>query len=108
MNLAEEAIEEGLISGHSFIILEPKEVFNPSIKEFHKKEGRLVYDIEALLKCLSKEYGWDAVGSLEWFDYNIYCLTHMDGGPIFYDEFDQVYLTLEEEHVTLLDTMEVK
>jgi hypothetical protein len=108
MNFEEEMIQEAIMDGHCFIILEPRSVFDPAIKEFHKKEGRLVYDIETLLLCLSKEYGWDAVGALEWFDYNIYSLTHMDGGPIFYDEFDQVYLTLEEEHVTLLEEMEAQ
>lgn len=108
MNFAEQTIQDAIDDGHEFMVLEPQRVFAPAVKEFHRKEKRLVYDIDVLLTCLSKEYGWDPVGSLEWFDYNIYSLTHMQGGPIFFDEFDQIYLTLEEEHVTLLETMEDK
>ena len=108
MNYAEQTIQDAIDDGYDFIILEPRHVFEPAVKEFHQTEHRLVYDIDVLLICLSKEYGWDPVGSLEWFDYNIYPLTYMDKGPIFFDEFDQIYLTLEEEHVTLLETMEDK
>ena len=39
--------------------------------------------------------------ALEWFDFNIFDLTYMDGGPIFYDEFEEKYLTLNKKHVTL-------
>ncbi len=101
MNLADKIIEDAIEDGHEFMVLEPKEVFEDSLKEFHRKESRLVYNVDALLQCLKDAYGWDAVMALEWFDYNIFDLTFMDGGPIFYDEFEEKYLTLKTKHVTL-------
>jgi len=95
MSFASELIEEAVEDGHSFIVLEPKDVFEDSIKEFFTKEGRLVYNLNALLDCLKDAYEWDAVDALEWFDYNIFDLTYMDGGPIFYDEFEEKYLTID-------------
>ena len=101
MSFTNEIIETAIEDGHTFIVLEPKEVFEDSVKEFHSEEGRLVYNVDALLQCLRDAYEWDAVMALEWFDYNIYDLTFMKGGPIFYDEFEEKYLTLHEQHVTL-------
>ena len=101
MNLADKIIEEAIEDGHEFMVLEPKEVFKGSLKEFHLEETRLVYNVDALLQCLKDAYGWDAVMALEWFDYNIFDLTFVDGGPIFYDEFEEKYLTLKTKHVTL-------
>lgn len=101
MSFADKIIEEAVEDGHTFIVLEPKEVFENAVKEFHKKESRLVYNVDALLQCLKDAYDWDAVMALEWFDYNIFDLTYMDGGPIFYDEFEEKYLTLKSKHVTL-------
>lgn len=101
MNFANKIIEDAVADGHKFMVLEPKEVFGNAIKEFHVKENRLVYNVDALLQCLKDAYNWDAVMALEWFDYNIFDLTYMDGGPIFYDEFEEKYLTLKSKHVTL-------
>ena len=95
MSFADTIIEEAVKDGHEFIVLEPREVFENSIKEFHTEEGRLVYNVDALLQCLKNAYDWDAVMALEWFDFNIFDLTFMDGGPIFYDEFEEKYLTIK-------------
>jgi|TARA_R110001583_G_scaffold501_9_gene4577 hypothetical protein len=96
MTYADRLIEDSIKKGHSFLILEPREVFAPSVMELHPTEKRLVYKVDILLACLSEEYDWDAVESLEWFDYNIMSLTHMAGGPIFYDEFSENYLTIDD------------
>ena len=96
MTYADQLIEDSIKKGHSFLILEPREVFAPSVMELHPTEKRLVYKVDILLSCLSKQYDWDAVESLEWFDYNIMSLTHMEGGPIFYDEFSENYLTIDD------------
>lgn len=96
MTFAEQTIQDAVDDGYEFIILEPRETFAAAVKEFHREEKRLVYDIDTLLSCLAEEYGWDPVGCLEWFDYNIFSLTYMKGGPLFFDEFEQIYLTLEE------------
>lgn len=101
MSFADQIINEAVEDGHEFMVLEPREVFENAIKEFHRKESRLVYNVDALLQCLKDAYDWDAVVALEWFDYNIFDLTFMDGGPIFYDEFEEKYLTLQPKHVTL-------
>tara|TARA_R110001592_G_scaffold106073_1_gene298060 strand:+ start:614 stop:919 length:306 start_codon:yes stop_codon:yes gene_type:complete len=101
MSFTHEIIEKAVEDGHTFIVLEPKESFKNSVKEFHIEEKRLVYNVDALLQCLKDAYGWDAVEALEWFDYNVFDLTFMTGGPIFYDEFEEKYLTLESQHVTL-------
>ena len=96
MTYADRLIEDSIKKGHSFLILEPRDVFAPSVMELHPTENRLVYKVDILLSCLSKQYDWDAVEALEWFDYNIMSLTHMDGGPIFYDEFSENYLTIDD------------
>jgi len=95
MSFADEIIEAAIKEGHKFLVLEPREVFAPSVMEFLKKEGRLVYKVDILLSCLAEAYGWDAVACLEWFDYNVFSLTYMEGGPIFYDEFEEKYLTID-------------
>ena len=96
MNFADEVIETAIHNGHRFVILEPRDVFAPSVMEFREDYGRLVYKVDILLSCLGQAYGWDPVGCLEWFDYNVFSLTYMDGGPIFYDEFEEKYLTIDE------------
>ena len=96
MNFADEIIETAIHNGHRFLILEPREVFAPSVMEFREDHGRLVYKVDILLSCLGHAYGWDPVGCLEWFDYNVFSLTYMAGGPIFYDEFEEKYLTIED------------
>lgn len=101
MSFANKIIKDAIDQGHKFIVLEPKSVFQNSIKEFHSKEQRLVYNVDALLQCLKDAYGWDAVMALEWFDYNIFDLTFTVGGPIFYDEFEEKYLTINEKCVKL-------
>jgi len=96
MNFADEVIETAIHNGHRFVILEPRDVFAPSVMEFREDHGRFVEKVEILLSCLAQAYGWDPVGCLEWFDYNVFSLTYMDGGPIFYDEFEEKYLTIDE------------
>lgn len=96
MNFAEQTIQDAIDDGHEFVILEPREVFAPAVKGFHQEQNRLVYSVDILLACLSDQNGWDPVGSLEWFDYNIFPLTYMKGGPLFYDEYEDLILTLEE------------
>ena len=77
-------------------MLEPRGVFVDAVREFHEGEGRLVYNLDALLMCLRKAYEWNPIQALEWFDHNVFDLTFMKGGPIFYDEFEEKYLTLHE------------
>jgi len=101
MSFANKIIKDAIDEGHNFVVLEPKSVFQNSVKEFHPKERRLVYNVDALLQCLKDAYGWDAVMALEWFDCNIFDLTFVDGGPIFYDEFEEKYLTINKKCVTL-------
>jgi hypothetical protein len=96
MQYTNDIIQEAVEKGHEFIILEPQEVFESSIKEFHDEEGRIVYEVNDLLECLTEAYDWDAVMALEWFDYNVFDLTFMDKGPIFYDKYEQKYLTIDK------------
>lgn len=96
MNFAEQTIQDALEDGHTFLILEPREVFAPSIMEFHPTKNRLVYKVDILLSCLSEAYDWGPIESLEWFDYNVFDLTRLEGGPIFYDESEEKYLTIDE------------
>jgi len=96
MKYKNETIQKAVEEGNKFIVLEPQDVFDSAVKEFHQELKRLVYDVEELLECLSSAYDWDAVQSLEWFDYNVYDLTFLEGGPIFYDKFEEKYLTVDE------------
>lgn len=96
MSFADETIEAAVQAGHKFLVLEPRDVFAPSVMEFREDVGRLVYKVDILLSCLASAYGWDPVGCLEWFDYNVFSLTYMQGGPIFYDEFEEKYLTIDD------------
>ena len=96
MSFADEIIKSAEESGHKFVVLEPREVFAPSVMEFREDLSRLVYKVDILLSCLADAYGWDPVGCLEWFDYNVFSLTYMNNGPIFYDEFEEKYLTIDD------------
>ena len=96
MSFADIIIKEAVDEGHSFLILEPREIFAPSVMEFHEDEKRLVYKVDILLSCLSEAYSWGPIEALEWFDFNVFDLTYMSGGPIFYDESDEKYLTIDD------------
>lgn len=96
MTYANQLIEDAVNNGHSFLVLEPRDVFAPAVMELHPTENRLVYKVDILLSCLADAYGWDPIECLEWFDYNIMDLTYMRGGPIFYDEFEEKYLTIND------------
>lgn len=95
MNFSEIIIQKAVEDGHTFMVLEPREVFSPAVQEFHSEQKRLVYNVDILLSCLSTAYDWDPIESLEWFEYNVFDLTYMKGGPIFFDEFEQIYLTID-------------
>jgi len=96
MTYADQLIEEAINKGHSFLVLEPRHIFAPAVMELHPTEHRLVYRVDILLACLAEAYDWNPLECLEWFDYNIIDLTHMQGGPIFYDEFEEKYLTIDD------------
>jgi|TARA_R100001443_G_scaffold75712_2_gene83256 hypothetical protein len=96
MTYVDQLIQESIDEGHSFLILEPRNIFAPAVMELHPTEKRLVYKVDILLSCLSQAYDWGPMESLEWFEYNIMSLTFMDGGPIFYDEFNENYLTIDD------------
>lgn len=95
MTYADQLIQKSINEGHRFLILEPRDLFAPAVLELHPIEKRLVYRVDILLACLSQAYSWGPLESLEWFEYNIMSLTFMDGGPIFYDEFSENYLTID-------------
>lgn len=92
---ADDLIQSAIDEGHSFLVLEPRDLFAPAVMEIHPTEKRLVYKVDILLACLSQAYDWGPMESLEWFEYNIMSLSFMDGGPIFYDEFNENYLTID-------------
>ena len=95
MTYADQLIENAVSEGHTFLVLEPREIFAPAVMELHPTENRLVYKVDILLACLSDAYGWGPIESLEWFDFNIFDLTFYRGGPIFYDESEEKYLTID-------------
>ena len=95
MSFAEKVIQQAVEDGYNFVVLEPRDIFAPSVMEFNHHHKKLVYKVDILIACLSKAYGWGPVESLEWFDFNVFDLTFMDGGPLFYDEFEQKYLTID-------------
>jgi len=96
MSFADELIQSAVEDGHSFLVLEPRHVFESSVMEIHPELNRLVYKVDVLLSCLSEAYDWGPMESLEWFEYNIMSLSYMEGGPIFYDEFNENYLTIDD------------
>jgi len=46
-------------------------------------------------------YEWEYETAIEWFEYNTLSLTHMEGGPLFFEEDEEFYLTHNDERVTL-------
>ena len=92
-------IDEGVKAGYEFVVIEPKECYNESIVAFDG--GRLVYDVEKLMNCTREYYEWDYSTAIEWFEYNTLALTYMSGGPLFFEEEEEFYLTHDEKHVTI-------
>ncbi len=92
-------IQEGLDAGYEFIIIEPQEGYNEAIVAFDRE--RLVYDTEKLMNAMRKYHYWEYETAITWFEYNTLSLTYMKGGPLFFEEDEQYYLTHNDEHVTL-------
>ena len=92
-------IDDGVKAGYEFIVIEPQECYNDSIVAFDR--GRLVYDTELLMDCTRMYYEWEYETAIEWFEYNTLSLTYMKGGPLFFEEDEENYLTQEDERVTL-------
>lgn len=92
-------IDDGVKAGYEFIVIEPQECYNDSIVAFDR--GRLVYDTERLMDCTRMYYEWEYETAIEWFEYNTLSLTYMKGGPLFFEEDEENYLTQEDERVTL-------
>ena len=47
MRSADELIESAIEEGHSFLVLEPRELFAPAVMEIHPIEKRLVYKVDS-------------------------------------------------------------
>ena len=92
-------IKEGISAGFEFIVLEPKEELNNAIIGFDNDSGRLIYEVDKLLKCFEEEM--DPRDAVDWFYYNTIETTHMKGGPFFYDENEENYLTHHKKHAKL-------
>ena len=92
-------IKEGMSAGFEFIVLEPKEELNNAIIGFDNESGRLIYEVDKLLKCFEEEM--DPRDAVDWFYYNTIETTHMKGGPFFYDENEENYLTHHKKCVKL-------
>ena len=92
-------IQEGLELGHEFIIIEPQEHYNEAIVAFDR--GRLVYHTEMLMDCMRKYNHWEYGTAITFFEYNTLNLTHMEGGPLFFEESEDFYLTHQSNRVTL-------
>lgn len=92
-------IQEGLDAGHEFIILEPQSGYNEAIIGFDY--GRLVYDTETLMDCMRKSHSWEYPTAIEWFEYNTLSLTSMKGGPLFFEPFEEFYLTHYDKPVKI-------
>jgi len=92
-------IDDAVKKGYEFIVIEPQECYNDSIVAFDK--GRLVYDTEMLMDRTRVYYEWEYETAIEWFEYNTLSLTHMEGGPLFFEEDEEFYLTHNDERVTL-------
>ena len=86
-------IDDAVKKGYEFIVIEPQECYNDSIVAFDR--GRLVYDTEKLMDRTRVYYEW------EQFEYNTLSLTYMKGGPLFFEEDEENYLTHNDERVTL-------
>ena len=92
-------IQEGLDAGHEFIIIEPQEGYNEAIVAFDR--GRLVYDTQKLMDAMRKHNYWEYETAITYFEYNTLSLTHMEGGPLFFEEEEDFYLTHNDKRVTL-------
>jgi len=92
-------IDEGLKAGYEFIILEPQEGYNEAIVAFDR--GKLVYDVQALMNCMRKYHHWEYATAIEWFEYNTLAMTHLEGGPLFFEKEEEFYLTHKSKPVTL-------
>ena len=92
-------IDEGLKAGYEFIIIEPQEGYNEAIVAFDR--GRLVYDTEMLMDAMRKYHHWEYGTAITWFEYNTLALTHMEGGPLFFEPEEEFYLTQVDKPVTL-------
>ena len=92
-------IDDGVKAGYEFIVIEPQECYNDSIVAFDR--GRLVYDTEKLMDRTRVYYEWEYETAIEWFEYNTLSLTYMEGGPLFFEEDEENYLTHNDERVTL-------
>ena len=92
-------IDDAVKKGYEFIVIEPQECYNDSIVAFDR--GRLVYDTEKLMDRTRVYYEWEYETAIEWFEYNTMSLTDMKGGPLFFEEDEEFYLTHDSERVTL-------
>lgn len=92
-------IEDAKLSGYKFTILEPQEAYNDAIVAFD--QGRLVYDVEKLMDCMRIYNHWEYGTAITWFEYNILNTTKLEGGPLFYEEDEEFYLTHKLKCVTL-------
>ena len=92
-------IQEGLDAGYEFIIIEPQEGYNEAIVAFDR--GRLVYDTEKLMDAMRKYHRWEYETAISWFEYNTLSLTDMKGGPLFFEEDEEFYLTHHDKRVKL-------
>jgi hypothetical protein len=92
-------IDDAVKKGYEFIVIEPQECYNDSIVAFDR--GRLVYDTEKLMDRTRVYYEWEYETAIEWFEYNTLSLTYMEGGPLFFEEDEENYLTHNDERVTL-------
>ena len=92
-------IDEGVKAGYDFIIIEPQEGYNEAIVAFDR--GRLVYDTEKLMDAMRKYHHWEYGTAITWFEYNTLSLTHMEGGPLFFEPEEKDYLTHRDKPVTL-------
>ena len=92
-------IQEGLDAGHEFIIIEPQEGYNEAIVAFDR--GRLVYDTQKLMDAMRKHNYWEYETAITFFEYNTLSLTDMKGGPLFFEEEEDFYLTHKDKRVTL-------
>lgn len=92
-------IQEGIDAGYEFIIIEPQEGYNEAIVAFDRE--RLVYDTERLMDAMRKYHYWEYETAITWFEYNTLSLTYMKGGPLFFEEDEEYYLTHNDERVTI-------